>query len=64
MLQFSFYEKTCVVTKICCALLAFIIPDLVCCCWHIIKQIPHSFFCLILKLFTLGNTIFNSILRR
>ena len=35
-------------------LLAFIFPDLDWCCWHITNQIFHAFFCLILKLFTLG----------
>ena len=46
--------------EICCVLLAFIFPDLVWCWWHIIKQIFHALFCLISKLFTLGNIIFNS----
>ena len=55
-----FTKKTCVVTKIYCVLLAFILPDLVWCWWHIIKQIFHSFFCLISKLLTFGNIIFNS----
>ena len=60
----GFTEKYCVVTKIWCVLLAFIFPDRVWCWWHIIKQIFHAFFCLISKLFTLGNIIFNSALRR
>ena len=50
-------KKTCVLTEICCLLLAFIFPDLVWCWWHIIKQIFHAFFCLISKLFTFGNII-------
>ena len=37
---------------------AFISPDLAWCWWHIIKQTFHAFFCLILKLFTLGNIMF------
>ena len=40
-------------------MLAFIFPNLVWCWWHIIKQIFHDFSCLISKLFTLGNIIFN-----
>ena len=51
-------EKTCVLTQICCVLLAFIIPDLAWCWWHITKKL--FLFYLILKLFTLGNIIFNS----
>ena len=31
-------KKTCVVTEICCVLLAFIFPDFAWCWWHIIKQ--------------------------
>ena len=30
--------------QIYCVLLAFIVSDLVCCCWYIIKQIFHAFF--------------------
>ena len=45
------------------ALSAFIFPDLVWFCWHIIKQISHAFFPLMSKLFTLGNIIFNSAMR-
>ena len=56
MLQFSFYEKTCVLTEVCCVLLAFIYPDLVWCCWHIVKQMFPAFF-LISKLLTLSNII-------
>ena len=48
-------------TEICYALLDFIFPELVWCWWHIIKQIFHTFFCLILKLLTLGNIIFNKL---
>ena len=40
-------------------MLAFIFPNLVWCWWHVIKQIFHDFSCLISKLFTLGNIIFN-----
>ena len=53
-----------VLTEIFCILLAFIFPDLVWCWWHIIKQIFHAFFCLVSKLFTLGNIIFNFASRR
>ena len=60
----QFLQKTYILTKICCVLLAFILPDLVWFLWHIIKQIFHVFFCLILKLCTLGNIIFNSASRR
>ena len=34
-------KKTCVLTEICCALLAFTLSGLVWCLWHIIKQISH-----------------------
>ena len=64
MFQFSFYEQKLVLTKICCVLLAFTFSDLVWYCWHITKQIFHAFFCLISKLSTLGNIIFNSASRR
>ena len=57
-------KKTCVLMEICCVLLAFIILDLVWCWWHIIKQIFQAFFCLLSKLFTLGNIIFKSASRR
>ena len=61
----QFLRKTLgVVTEIFFVLLAFIFADLVWCWWYIIKQIFHAFFCLISKLFTLGNIIFNSALRR
>ena len=60
----QFLQKTYILTKICCVLLAFILPDLVWFLWHIIKHIFHVFFCLILKLCTLGNIIFNSASRR
>ena len=60
----QFLQKTYILTKICCALLAFTLPDLVWFLWHIIKQIFHAFFCLILKLCTHGNIIFNSASRR
>ena len=59
-----FTKKTCVLSQICCALLAFIFPDLIWCWWHIIKQVFHAYFCLMSKLFTLGNIIFNSTSRR
>ena len=52
-------KETRVLNETCCLLLAFIFPDLVWCWWHIIKQIFHVFCCLISKLFTLGNIIFN-----
>ena len=54
-----FTKKTCVFIEICCVLLVFIFADLVWRWCHIIKQIFHAFFCLISKLFTLGNIIFN-----
>ena len=38
------FEKTCVLTEICCFLLFFIFLDLVWCWWHIIKQIFHALF--------------------
>ena len=44
--------------------LVFISLDLVWCWWQIIKQIFPTFFCLLSKLFTLGNIIFNSDSRR
>ena len=59
-----FTKKTCVVTKMCCILLTLVFPDLLWCWWHIIKKIFHAIFCLISKLFTLGNSIFNSTSRR
>ena len=60
-----FYKKNlCVLTENCCVLLVLIFPDLVWCWCHIIKQIFHAFFCLISKLFTLSNIIFNSTSRR
>ena len=51
-----------VLTEIYCVLLAFIFLDFVWCWWHTIKQIFHTLFCLISKLFTLGNIIFILIL--
>ena len=54
-----FTKKTCVVTEICCVLSALTFPDLVWCWWHMIKQIFHAFYSLILKLFALSNIIFN-----
>ena len=53
-------KKTCVLTKICCVLLAFIFPDLVWRWWHIINKYSMPFFGLISKLFTPDNIIFNS----
>ena len=64
MLWLSVYEKTYFLTKICCVFLAFNFPDLVWCWWHKLKQIFHTFFSLILKLFNLGNIILNSVSRR
>ena len=59
-----FTKKTCVLTRMCSVLLVFIFPHLVWCWCHIIKQIFHVFFCLISKLSTLGNILFNSASRR
>ena len=56
----QFYEKTCVADEIFRVLLAFILPDFVWCWWQIMNQILYAFSCLISKLFTLGNIIFNS----
>ena len=42
-------KKTCVLTEICCVLLAFTSQYLGWCGWHLIKQIFHAFFCLISK---------------
>ena len=46
-------KKTCVLAETCCVLLVFIFPDLVW-CWYNKTNIPR-FFCLISKLFALGN---------
>ena len=56
-----FTKKTCALTEICCALLVFIFQILLG-VGGIIKQIFHAFFCLILKLYSLSNIIFNSTL--
>ena len=55
-----FTKKACVLTEICCVLLVFIFPDLVWSRWHNYSQMFTNIpchFCLILKLFTLGNNI-------
>ena len=54
------FTKKKVVTEICWVLLAFVFSDRAWYWWHILKQIFHTFFCLVTKLFTLGNIIFNS----
>ena len=63
MMKFSFYGKNLFWPKFA----VFCQPYLPRSClvwWHIIKQIFHAFFCLISKLFPLGNLIFNSASRR
>ena len=48
-----------VLIEIFCALLELTHFDFLLCWWYIIKQILHAIFCLISKIFILGEVIFN-----